>query len=116
MLQTLDSIVQSLTMGLKIRNSSQTFLTSFTASSGFFALTMNFNVFALLTDTTLEYPCFNIRSWRMVSPSGSFINSLFSIVAITANVEEPGFFCNLFATIVDHLTFKPTATSGLLKY
>ena len=62
MLQTFDSTVQSLTIGLKIRNSSQSFLTISTASSGALALTKNFNVFALLTDVTLEYPCFNIRS------------------------------------------------------
>lgn len=50
----LNSTVQSLTMGLKIRNSSQTFSTSFTACSAVFALTWNFNVFALLTDSTFE--------------------------------------------------------------
>ena len=51
----------------------------------------------------------------MVSPSGSFINSLFSIVAITANVEEPYFFRKLFGTIMLHLAFKSTARTGLLK-
>ena len=57
-----DSIIQSLTTGLKIRNSSQSLSTIFSAFRSDFSLTIILKVFAHLTDSTFEYPPLTIRS------------------------------------------------------
>jgi hypothetical protein len=48
---------------------------------------MTFKVFAVLTDSIFEYPPLVIRSLLIVSPSGSLMYGLFSIVTTTRNFD-----------------------------
>jgi hypothetical protein len=70
-----------------MRSSSQRLWTTFSASFSDFSIIMTFKVFAVLTDSTFEYPPLVIRSLQIVSPSGSSMYGLFSIVTITRNFD-----------------------------
>lgn len=84
-------IMQLLTTGLNMRNSSHSFFTVCLASFSDLELTTIFSILADLIDWTFEYPPLTTRSRCIVSPSGSLTYGLFSIITRTI------YFANRFA-------------------